>query len=1086
MKSLLCLSLCCFVFVPLAAAQSDRSRVSGTIYDSSGAVIPNAQVTATSRSTAASRVVVADAKGHYAIDELLPAAYEVIATAPGFAGSNATDVILAVGQERALSFHLQPEGVTETIAVTADAVQIDTRSAHIGATVSAREVDNLPLNGRQVAQLYLLVPGATASGTGTFDDMRFAGRSSEQNVIRYDGIEAGSIIDANPGDVNGAGAGAVQFRLSQSLENIQEFRVESSNYSAENGRGTGGQVTIITRSGSNDFHGALFENVRNDRFDKRNYFDTGVEPAPLSLNQFGGSAGGPLARNRLFFFASNENLIQRVSVPFSQSTLSDVARASAVPAIRPLLAAFPVASTATSSPLFSLANGNLPSEVHEHFVNLRIDVRPNDRNTMYFRYSHDQGDSTIPKDLSGSANVVTTVPQNAIADWTTILSAATVNDFKIGFNALKSANTTAGVNLAGLDLSNVTINIGGAAQSGSTGNITPTGAGSTPLVHAMTYDNHALEIIDHLSWNRGAHSFKTGFEINRRVINMDQLGGIVYTFSTVQTFLANQPSQVQLSSDLGSSPSPFHNGVTGIRQGLQTFYGLFIQDEWRARSNLTLNYGLRYDYFQPMHEAHDYGVNVDTNTGQLLASGEPFYASKKTNVGPRLALTWAPEALHGNTVFRAGAGLYYGAGQGEDQTQPIANDFVVQTLTTGSIGYPLNRAQLVTQWNPNDPAAGYQPRVFGADYALPERVGSYTFSWQQALPAKSILTVAYVGSKASNLFQRTIANLMTGVTTSPTTGVGVIQRQFGDRYAELDVKTSGGWADYNSLQIGWNRRLSEGLTAVANYTLAHSYGTSGGSNEAITSENNYNFSSEVGDTIYDIRHTVNLAAVWTIPHHATGGGALDAAIGGWQLGGSFNARSGLPVNLNINRPNILYRDNRTGLYYTAPVLVGGVPVTTAVVNVPGGGQSRGTQRPDLVPGVDPYLHDGSLFWLNPAAFAVPLPGTYGNLERSSLRGPNFFQFDMSLSRRFAMTSKTGLELRVDAYNLFNRTNFANPSGLTLNSATPASPTTSGLQPGQIYTTATAGSSFGRLASTVGQYVGMGTARQIQFALRFRF
>src|SRR5262249_54288603 len=201
--------------------------------------------------------------------------------------------------------------------------------------------------------------------------------------------------------------------------------------------------------------------------------------------------------------------------------------------------------------------------------------------------------------------------------------------------------------------------------------------------------------------------------------------------------------------------------------------------------------------------------------------------------------------------------------------------------------------------------------------------------------------------------------------------------------------------------------------------------------------------------------------------------------------GSFNARSGLPLNVTISRPDIVYRDDRTGLYYTSPVLVNGVPVTSAVINIPGGGSSRGTQRPDLIPGVDPYLLGNGNFYLNPAAFAAPLPATYGNMPRNGLRGPTFAQVDLSVNKRVPLPGKQSLEFRADVYNLFNRVNLANPTTV-LSAATPSSPTAAGIQPGQPYTAALAGSSFGLFNSTVGRYVDMGTARQMQFAVRYKF
>jgi hypothetical protein len=1083
-------TVACALFVSVASAQSDRSRLIGTIVDSTGAVLPNASVSVINTSTHAARNMVADDKGNYRFEDLLPAVYQVTASMDGFAQATVTDVTLAAGQERVIQLRLAPNGVTESVAVTAESPIVDTSSAHLGVTVSNREVNNLPLNGRQVAQLYLLVPGATSTGSGNFNDMRFAGRANEQNVMRYDGVEAGTIIDSNPGDINGSGGGASSFRLSQSMENIQEFRVEASSYSAEYGRGTGGQITIITKSGTNDFRGTLFENVRSDIFDSRNYFDTGTTPAPLRLNQFGGGIGGPIVKDKYFFYFANENLDQRVYVPFKQSTLSAFARSQAVPAVQPLLAAFPVGTETTTSPFFDLATGTLPSEVKEHFYNARLDARINDRNNAYFRYSYDTGDSTTPSDISGSSTVLNTLPRNAIGDITTVVSGTIVNDLKVGYNALKSGNIRQGVVLPGADLSNVTLSIGGAAQSGSTGIVTPTGAGSTPLVQGMTYDNHEWEFIDNLSWNHGMHSVKTGFDINPRTMLMDQLGGIVYTYATVQTFLSNQPSRVQLSSDLSTFPSPFHNGSTGLREGLQTFYGFFVQDEWRAKSNVTLNVGMRYDYFSPLREAQNRGVGVDTNTGQLLNAGQPFYATRTNNFGPRAAATWAPDKMHGKTIFKFGTGLYYGPGQEEDQTQLIVNDFVVTTQTTGNIGYPVNRPQVIATWDPNSPTAGYQPRIYAADYALPETVWSYTASVQQELKGQSTLTVAYVGSHGYNLFQRTISNKIVGVGQNPTTGVVIVTREFGDKYAEMDVKTSHGHNEYDGLIASWNRRYAKGLTSVFNYTLGRNYGTSGGSNEATTSENNYDFEQEYGRNSSDIRHSMNAAAVWDIPIGASHGGTngvVNALLGNWQIAGSLNARTGIPMNVTMSRPDTLYRDNRTGLYYTSPVLVGGVPVTTAVINIPGGGSSRGTQRPDLVPGVDPYIVSNGNYYLNPAAFAVPQPGTYGNMPRNGLVGPAFSQFDLSFNKRVPLGGPHTFEFRLDIYNLFNRVNFANPTTV-LSAATPSSPTAAGsfLQPGQAYTAATAGTSFGLLNATVGRYVDMGTARQLQFTFRYRF
>src|SRR5262249_44427861 len=335
-------------------------------YDPASAVVGGVSLRVLNPQTEAVRETVTDEKGFYLFDGLLPASYKVVGALSGFGELTVSDVKLGVGELRSLDLHLQPASLQESVTVSAEAEsQLQTQTASIAGTIGAEPVQNLPINGRMISNLYLLAPGAQLSGSGNFGDVRFFGRSNEQNVIRYDGIQAGTIIDSNPADMTGA-AGASGFRLSQSLENIQEFHVESSTYSAEFGRGTGGQVTITTKSGSNLWHGNLFEYVRNDWFDARNYFDKGVKQAPFRLNQFGGSVGGAILKDKLFFFASQENLLQRVYVTFRQSTLSNLARSQAVPAIQPLLAAFPEGQIPTVDPLQDIVTGTLSSYIDEY------------------------------------------------------------------------------------------------------------------------------------------------------------------------------------------------------------------------------------------------------------------------------------------------------------------------------------------------------------------------------------------------------------------------------------------------------------------------------------------------------------------------------------------------------------------------------------------------------------------------------------------------------------------------------------------------------------------------------------------------
>jgi hypothetical protein len=322
-----------------AFAQTDQGRITGTVRDQTKAIVPGATVTVKNERTGEERSINTTDQGQYVVTALRPAFYTVSAKAAGFATAQYANVQVSVGQELTLDIELKPAGTAESISVigTEDAA-IDTSSARLGANVNQREVQELPLNGRTLSQLALQAPGTVNTGTGSsFFDIRFSGRSNEQNAVRYDGIDGSAIIDADPGVFNGEVASP--FRLQTSLENIQEFRADSSNYPAELGTGTGGQISVVSKSGGNRFHGSLFEYLRNSALDARNFFDL-KNVSPLRLNQFGASLGGPIVKDRFFFFVSYEGYRLRSGINFIEAAPSAVAAARAVPAVRPLIDGF--------------------------------------------------------------------------------------------------------------------------------------------------------------------------------------------------------------------------------------------------------------------------------------------------------------------------------------------------------------------------------------------------------------------------------------------------------------------------------------------------------------------------------------------------------------------------------------------------------------------------------------------------------------------------------------------------------------------------------------------------------------------------
>ena len=419
---------------------------------------------------------------------------------------------------------------------------------------------------------------------------------------------------------------------------------------------------------------------------------------------------------------------------------------------------------------------------------------------MYARYFRDQGSSQTPQGVTGNHFLVTAVPQNGLLNFQQVLTSTLINETKFGFNGSKTRASGFAPAIAGVDTSAFLVSFtggvaipgiggqGASASAASLGNLIR--SNSTQNGRGQPYTNYTLSFVDNLSWIKNNHAIKFGVEFRPVRIYTDRLGGTTYTFSNIDDMLNNRPSQVQFLGDL-SGPSPFNGGVTGNRFLKQEYYVGYAQDEWKIRPNITMNYGLRYEYYSVIHEDRNLATIFDTERGGLLPSNTPFYQSSKLNFGPRIALTWSPQRFDNNTVFRIGAGYYYGPGQTEDQIQPIETDRPSRTLT--NVTFPINVPEVIAGYDINSPNHGYQPRAYAPGYRLPEKVLSYTASIQQQLPLN-------VGSQGRNLFLRSWTNRLIGVNMNSTTGVGIPVLQFGNRFAQIDYKTSGGTDHYDSLQ----------------------------------------------------------------------------------------------------------------------------------------------------------------------------------------------------------------------------------------------------------------------------------------------
>ena len=741
--------------------QTTTARLTGTVTDPSGSAVSNATVTITSETTGQVRTVTTNSSGLFVAVSLPPSVYDVQVIADGFSKNVQRNLTIAVGQELTKDFTLSLAGAETSVTVNAGAtIDLDTSSAKIGANIPTREIEELPINGRQISQLYLLTPGATNAGSGTFDNIHFSGRSVEENIIRLDGIDGGSVIDTSPGNLNGELTST--FRLQQSLEAVQEFRVDSSNYPAELGTGTGGQISFVTKSGGNKLHGSAFEYVRNDFFDARNYFNRrntlGNSPK-FRLNQFGGSLGGPIIKDKLFVFGSYEGLRQTWAVPYSTTTLTAAQRAAVTnPNLIPLLGAFPTANTLNASGLLNLAVITGLNNIQEDFGDIRFDYHFSDRFNMYARYNRDQGHSSQVQDASLSRFGQVEVPQNGVLAFNQVLTSRIFNETKFGFNGVKMRVLgTAGPSPAA-NLSSSRIAVAGLTNVGALISLSSSFNGTGAPYTAQEYS-----FIDNFSMVVGNHNTKYGVEIRPRSLYNNQIGGTTYTYNSVSDFTNNNPAQIQFYGTL-SDLSPF-TGLSGNAQVKQTYFIGYAQDEWKLKPNLTLSYGLRYEYYSPLHEVRNKDVFFDIPTGNIIPKySADWFHSNLNNFGPRVALTFAPASLHNQTVFRIGGGVYYGPGQTEDQIQPEANDRVTKTFASGSGKvYPINpQTDVYSTYDITSPTLGYQPRAYTATYKVPERVTSYTASIQQQLPGNFQFMVGYVGSSGRNLFLRSITNLITG------------------------------------------------------------------------------------------------------------------------------------------------------------------------------------------------------------------------------------------------------------------------------------------------------------------------------------
>jgi hypothetical protein len=1078
-------------------AQSRTGTLYGVVRDATKGVLPGALVTASDQGTNISRETTTDSQGRFEFPLLPIGRYTLKVTLTGFSEALATDVPLETQQQREVDFTLTITGVQETTTVTAQSVQLDIerRTSALGQVINSQQVADLPLNGRNFVQLGTLAPGAV-KGEGAFFNNRgttevsirgstsisVQGMRENANDFLLDGI-----------DNNELTAGAIS--ILPSVESIQEFKVLTNNYSAEYGSRGGGTVLVSTKAGSNQFHGTLFEFIRNDAFDAKNYFEQ--EKGKFNQNQFGGSLGGPIIGDRTFFFTDYQGFTIRQAQPvlstvptmrmrqgdFSESfpgnparTIYDPSTQAINPATgqltrqpfpnnlipperidpiaRQLLSLYPEPTFTDRIALNHL--GNPVKEFDQHYINGRIDHHFSPDDAMFARFTWDRATQYYPYSfLYGRAGTYSTVDyltkaRNLAISQTHIFSSRLLNQATFGYNYVQNTMTSVGQgqNLPqqwGLPGANE----GNFETSGLT-QINP-GLGFTSLGDRLFTPflggTEVWHFADALTYIRGSHTMKMGG--TARLMAMDTLGSLAYAgvFAFDQFFTAQFSPTGALDANTGHPIASLMLGLPTTGTKSQAFggytttrnwqeYRLYFDDTWQLRSDLTLNLGLAYNLTSPQYESDDRYANFVFETGEFLIPGENAgkYAGvtwDKNNFEPRLGVAWSPFGSQ-TTAVRAGYGVFHDVSSNGGVQGLVYNPpYFSETGFTSNNITPVRTLQTGFEVLPPPDPDTYPGNVFLHELDYQQgTIQMWNASVQREVMDKVVVTVAYAGTRGRDI-QSKGWNLNSA---PPGPGFNPANRRPYPQYLNFNAIIGRGTLDHNSMQLKVERQFSGGVYILGAYTLGKTTTNGAGQNVGVGQGIRYwpylpSPDADEGLSDTDVRHIFNLSYIWQLPvgrgrtYLSDLNGVAEAIIGNWQVNGIIRARSGLPLAFSMNA-------NQSG---------------TALGN-----------RPDQIcDGQLPEDERTLTRWFDTSCFVAPAAGTFGNAPRTSFSGPGLSNVDMSFFKTFPV-KQVQIQFRVEVFNLFNTTPFANPA------------------------TAVGAVNFGQIQSTIHP------ARQMQFALKLVF
>jgi hypothetical protein len=975
------------VFAFSLPAQPGRSSLGGTVTDSTGGRVPGATVIAIDAATHSERKSETTAEGTYYLEGLPLGTYAVVVRKEGFSETRVNQVQQTIGEAKTLNVQLVPSTVSGSTTVSEPLVRLNTDSAAIGAPFEQVQLGELPLNGRNWSNLTALSPGAIDNGPGDQRTIRFAGHGLDDNNFLFDGVDASGVLNQ---------AQKEYVRLAIPLDSISQFEVQAQNFNADTGMAAGGQVSVVSRSGSNALHGSLFDFFRNSVFDARSPFN-GASPDPFLLNQFGADLGGAISPGRTFFYGNYEGLRQRrgqTQVGLVPSPLFLAQAETVSPPLAPILSAYPGGTSPTSNPQVWNYVAGANQVDNEDSGMLRLDQRFSERTTAFVRFSADEANYSIP---AGALNVLAatgTSLKNGVAELFHIFSPTLINEAKFGIN--QDIYHTANLSQVGYGVTVPNL-------SSLTAASTTDGAGTT------------FSYIDDLTWVKGKHIVKVGATVRRINMNQGNSASGTLTYVSLTNFMNN------------SMDAATYTSLLPLKRLRKTQFYAYAEDEYKVRSSLTLSLGLRYSFFNVFHEVADRAIPFDFATcGGYCSAGSAFTYPRRNDFDPRVGIAWS----HGATVLRAGAGIYHSDGQLDDQNLPISNDVLRYTLSqTNSPGlsYPID-GFLANTTGTVTPRDHYRLRK-------DMYIAAWTASVQRTLPGNIVGTVTYVGNNGTDILTTTYTN-----TVNPSTGV-----QPYPQFGVVSWRGNDSNSTFHAFQFNARRVFQSGWLLAVNYMWSHSINDGGiGGGESDLPQNVFCRACEKASSDFDVRHTLNLSSVYELPFgagkpHLSAPGPARAILGGWQWSGILTARTGLPVNVTVNRANAALPDQ-----YSVPSV----------------------ERPDLVPGVPltPASGQTPQNWINPAAFAVPAAGTFGNAGRNLVRAPGLWQVDAALAKTIRSSERLSVQFRAEVFNLLNRAQYGSPQA---NLSAPLN--------------------FGAITTTVNPgATGSGTPRQIQLALRVRF